>query len=108
MIQDITSQEQFDNLVLDKSAGLIVVDFRADRCGPCKMLDPLLDELVASHDWKFVLAKVNTDDNQDILMEYNILSIPTILIFKSGQLVEDALVGVLPLELYQEIIDKHS
>jgi thioredoxin 1 len=76
-----TSFEQ-DVLQNDK---LTIVDFWAEWCGPCKMMNPILDELTAEYSGKVTIAKMNVDDNQEIPMNFNIRGIPTFIMFKGGQ-----------------------
>jgi thioredoxin 1 len=72
----------------------VLVDFWAEWCGPCKMLAPIVDELAEEKTGKLKVGKVNVDDNQDLAQQYNIRSIPTLLLFKDGQ-VKAQIVGML-------------
>jgi thioredoxin 1 len=65
----------------------VVVDFWAEWCGPCKMIAPVLDELAGEYDQRVRIGKVNVDEDQKLAVDYNIQSIPTLLLFKGGQVV---------------------
>ena len=80
------TQENFETEVL-KSSKPVLVDFWAEWCGPCKMISPLLDELAAEYDGKVKIAKINTDEQQQLASQYGVSSIPTLLFFKNGQVV---------------------
>ena len=70
----------------------VVIDFWAEWCGPCRMIAPVIDELAGDFDGKAKICKVNTDEEQDVAIKYGIRSIPTILFFKNGELV-DQMIG---------------
>ncbi len=70
----------------------VVVDFWAEWCGPCKMIAPILGEIAAEHAGKITIAKLNVDENPDLAMRFNVMSIPTLLVFDKGQ-VAKRLVG---------------
>lgn len=85
-----------------ETPGLLVIDFWAVWCGPCRMLSPIVDELAQEYEGKVTIAKCNVDDCEEIAVKYGIRNIPTLLYFKDGQLA-DRTVGVVPK---QEIIDR--
>ena len=85
---DLTASN-FDESI---NEGVALVDFWAPWCGPCRMLAPVIEELAEDFDGKAKICKVNTDEEQDIAVKYGIRSIPTILFFKDGELV-DQMVG---------------
>ena len=89
-----------------ESDNVIVVDFWAEWCGPCKMIGPIIDELSDEYTGKAKIGKVNVDQNSDISMKYGIRSIPTILIMKDGEVV-DKQVGVTTKEKLKSKIDAH-
>ena len=78
--------------VLDKK-GVALVDFWAEWCGPCRMIGPVIEELAAEYDGKALIAKVDVDENAELSQQYQVRSIPTILILKDGEVV-DKHVGV--------------
>ena len=88
------NENDFENDVL-KSNLPVIVDFWAEWCGPCKMLTPILEELSNEMKNEIKVVKVNLDENQDLAMKYSIRSIPTLLLFKEGNLI-DTKVGLLP------------
>jgi thioredoxin 1 len=104
MALTITS-DNFSEL-LSKENELVMVDFWAEWCGPCKMLSPIVDELSQELDGKMTIGKVDVSDQQDLAAEYGVRNIPTILFFKNGELV-DKQVGALPKAALQDIINKH-
>ena len=89
----IATNTSFDSLL--EGEKLVIVDFWATWCGPCRMLSPLLDEVEEEMSDKITVVKVNVDDADEIAMRYRIMSIPTLLFFKGGQVV-DKTVGAMP------------
>jgi len=77
------------------SEGIVLVDFWAPWCGPCRMVGPILEKIAQEKEGKVKVAKVNIDENPGLASNYNVMSIPTMLIFKNGQLLE-GFVGALP------------
>jgi thioredoxin 1 len=92
-IIELTSKNFADEVLNGK--GTVLVDFWAEWCGPCKMIAPVLDQIADENAGKVKITKVNVDHASDLAGQYNIRSIPTLLIFQDGQ-VKDQLVGVLP------------
>ena len=86
--------------------GLVVIDCWAIWCSPCRMLSPIIEELAKDYVGKIVFGKLNVDENRDVALEYQIMSIPTILVFKNGSLV-DRIVGVMPRRLLEPKITQH-
>ena len=82
----------FDELVL-KSDKPVLIDFWAEWCGPCRLIGPVVEDLSKEFEGKATIGKLNVDDNREIAAQYGIMSIPTLLIFKNGQIV-DKHVGV--------------
>lgn len=86
---------------------LVVVDFWASWCMPCQMLKPVMEEIAEEVKEKADVKTLNIDDNPDIAKEYNIMSIPAVLFFKDGELV-DTMVGMHPKESYIQLIEELS
>lgn len=96
------SEEGFDKALAQP--GLLVVDFWADWCGPCKMLGPVIEQLAADYDGKAVVGKVNVDDEPDLAQRYGIMSIPTVMFFKDGKEI-DKKIGVMPPQEFVKTIE---
>lgn len=95
----INNMEEFDAVVNGDKVTL--VDFWASWCGPCKMLMPTIEEVAKELDGTANVAKVNVDDNEDIAIKFKIMSIPTLMIFKNGEMKEK----MIGLRAKQQIID---
>lgn len=98
------SDQTFDTEVL-KSDKPVLVDFWADWCGPCRMLAPTIEEIAKEFEDKIKVVKVDVDANQQSAQKYNILSIPTVILFNKGEPVAQ-MVGVQPKERFEEEIRK--
>lgn len=77
--------------------GVTLIDFWAEWCGPCKMITPMINELAAEFDGKATIGKVNADENQDLLAQQNVSSLPSLLVFKNGEEV-NRFIGITPKE----------
>jgi thioredoxin 1 len=95
----------FESSVLQAGA-LVLVDFWAEWCGPCKRLAPTVDALAADYTGKVTIGKLNVDENPDTAIKFNVRGIPALLLFKGGQLV-DQVVGLVPKDDIKRVIDKH-
>jgi len=95
----------FDEVVL-KSDKPVMVDFWAAWCGPCRMVAPIMDQLTAEYADKALIVKVDVDSNQQFAATYGVRNIPTVLVFKNGEVVEKQ-VGVAPKATYAQKIDAH-
>jgi len=93
-------QNSFDETVKE---GLVVVDFWAPWCGPCRQLAPVIEQLAEDFEGKATICKVNVDENGDLATKYGIRSIPTIIYFKDGQLVETKVGGSSKEDLTYQI-----
>lgn len=89
----VLTDANFDETI--KSDKPVLVDFWAEWCGPCKMIGPVVEELAGEYDGKAVIGKLNVDENPGVTARFGIRSIPTLLVFKSGQIV-DKQVGAVP------------
>jgi thioredoxin 1 len=100
----IGNEAEFDQLV--NSEALLVVDCTASWCGPCKMVAPLMDQLAEAYADRAKVCKLDLDANQPLAKRFNIRSIPAVMFFKGGELME-TLVGVKPYEEFSGTVDKY-
>ena len=101
------NESDFNDKVIEASADkLIVVDFWAPWCGPCRMVAPIVEEISKDFEGKIKVFKLNTDENPNVASQYGIRSIPTLMIFKGGQKV-DTVAGAVPKATLSGTISKH-
>ena len=101
----VATELNFKAEILD-SDKVALVDFWAPWCGPCKMLGPVIEELASDYAGKAVVAKLNVDENPKIAAQYGIRSIPSLLVFKNGEVV-DQMVGAMPKNTIASKLDEH-
>ena len=99
----ITSVQEFDEVI---QSGTVLVDFFATWCGPCKMLTPVLEELAEEMEGKATIVKVDVDELGDIAARYRIMSIPTLFVFKDGEL-KEKVVGFQPKPALVKLIERN-
>ena len=106
---DSTAVQQITDSTFDKvmqEGKPVFVDFWAPWCGPCRLIGPLVEELAPSYQGRAVIGKVNVDDNPNIAQKFGVTSIPTLMMFKDGKLVDRA-VGAMPKSELQKFIDRN-
>lgn len=94
--------ENFDTVI---ASGVVLVDFHADWCGPCKMITPILQELVEEYEGQVDIVKVNVDEESDLAQRFSVMSIPTLILFKDGQIVGRK-TGFVPKPKLKEFIEE--
>jgi len=98
------TDENFESEAL-KSDLPVVVDFWAAWCGPCRMIAPIIEDLATEYEGKAKIGKLDVDDNQQTAIKYGVRSIPTVLFFKGGKLV-DTVIGAVPKQVFVEKLTK--
>ena len=97
------TKENFEQVVL-KSDKPVLVDFWATWCSPCKMLSPIIEEVRKETEGKAVVGKINVDEQQELAMQFGVMSIPTLLVFKNGEIVKKQ-IGFIPKQAVLGLLD---
>ena len=101
----VLTKDNFEELVIGSDKP-VLVDFWASWCGPCRTVAPVMEELAGEYDGKAVIGKVNVDNEGDLSAKYRVMSIPTMILFKGGQVV-DKVVGARPKSDFAKLLDKN-
>ena len=99
------NNETFASEVLEQTK-LVLVDFWAEWCGPCKQIAPTLEELAEKYSENLSVCKVDVDSNRELALQYNVRSIPSLMIFKNGEMV-DSLIGAVSLEELEDLVTRN-
>ena len=99
------NNETFASEVLEQTK-LVLVDFWAEWCGPCKQIAPTLEELAEKYSENLSVCKVDVDANRELALQYNVRSIPSLMIFKNGEMV-DSLIGAVSLEELEDLVTRN-
>lgn len=104
-MSDVTQQDFKEKVLFNER--LVLVDFWAPWCGPCKMIAPVLEQVAKDHDGVVEVLKLNVDENGELAQKYKILSIPTVLLFKEGEAV-DGCIGIRSRDYFDNLIEKYQ
>ena len=99
------NNETFASEVLEQTK-LVLVDFWAEWCGPCKQIAPTLEELAEKYSENLSVCKVDVDSHRELALQYNVRSIPSLMIFKNGEMV-DSLIGAVSLEELEDLVTRN-
>jgi len=102
---DLIKQFNDDNFDKGIASGIVLVDFYADWCGPCRMLAPIVEELAQEMSGKIVVAKVDTDQSVNVAARFEVTSIPTLILFKNGQIIK-RVVGLKDLDALRKMVSE--
>ena len=100
-----TTDESFKQDI-DAGGKLVIVDMWAEWCGPCKMMEPVLEEIAREHEDQVTVLKLNIDQNQDTPLKFNVMNIPTLIFFKKGEEI-DRIIGAFPKKQLAKKIESH-
>lgn len=98
------TEESFDDIL--NGSSVVLVDFWAEWCGPCRMVGPVIEELAADYEGKAAICKVDVDAEQKLAERFSVMTIPTVILFKDGQIAEKS-IGAKPKQAFKEILDRH-
>lgn len=99
----VLTSDNFEEEVINEKEKKVLVDFWASWCGPCKMLSPIIDEIASEDHEGLKVCKVNVDENQSLAMRYQVMSIPTLLVFENGEVVKTS-IGALTKDKVLELV----
>lgn len=107
MSHPVTITDQTFAAEVERQPGLTVVDFGAEWCGPCRIIEPILEQVAAERAGAVKVAKIDSDENPRASARFNVRSLPTLLFFKDGQVV-DRIIGAVPKARIDAVVEKHA